>query len=331
MGAPLDDLAAGYEVQYGEGVRSASRLRELYRRYAHRAEASLVDTVAATAAVNALFLSDQIDVGAVTSQMQEAWRLAFPSADMVERLEALNGLDVGHPEVAGVLGNWKGKLFEVMVRDRLNDGSQIGGITLGEGQRAALAEAQNQPGWDIEILNQDGSVDEVLQTKATASIGYAKAALERYPDINVITTDEVGAASLGDALHESGITNAELGEDLFEPMEAIFDSPIEQLAETVLPGLPFVLIATMEGAKVLMGRQTFHEARARGLERGAKTGVAMGAGALVALAGPNVLALPAVVLTRLGISRYQVQRGMMRKLRGDRTRLAGLVDANQAP
>ena len=49
----------------------------------------------------------------------------------------------------------------------------------------------SQPGWDIQILNADGTVDQVLQAKATESVSYVKEALEKYPDIEIVTTEEV--------------------------------------------------------------------------------------------------------------------------------------------
>ena len=40
-------------------------------------------------------------------------------------------------------------------------------------------------------MNEDGSVAEAIQLKATESIAYVKEALEKYPDIRVATTSEV--------------------------------------------------------------------------------------------------------------------------------------------
>ena len=91
----------------------------------------------------------------------------------------------------GFLSAWKGKYFEVLVRDELNAGEWVGDIHLEPGQTALLAESAIQPGWDLQIINSDGSVAQELQLKATESLSYVKEALERYPDIGVLTTDEV--------------------------------------------------------------------------------------------------------------------------------------------
>ena len=88
-------------------------------------------------------------------------------------------------------------------------------------------------------------------------------------------------------------------------MEDLLDGPIEELLETVLPGLPFALIAVGEGRQVLMGRKTFDIAMKDGLSRAVKSGVAIGAGALVVFLDGGLLSIPTSFLARLGIDRYQ--------------------------
>lgn len=65
----------------------------------------------------------------------------------------------------------------------------------------------------------------------------------------------------------------------------------------------------------------------RSLERGTKTGTAMGVGILMALAGAGVYSLPATLLTRLGISRAQIYSRLQSKIEGDRTQLHSLGKA----
>ena len=55
-----------------------------------------------------------------------------------------------------------------------------------------------------------------------------------------------------------------------------------------------------------MGRKTFDIAMKDGLSRAVKSGVAIGAGALVAFFDGGLLSIPASILTRLGIDRYQI-------------------------
>lgn len=92
----------------------------------------------------------------------------------------------------------------------------------------------------------------------------------------------------------------------FPLLEDLLDGPIEELLETVLPGLPFALIAVGEGRKVLMGRKTFDIAMQDELSRAVKSGAAIGAGALVAFLDGGLLSIPASFLTRMGIDRYQI-------------------------
>jgi len=83
----------------------------------------------------------------------------------------------------GAVNTAKGKYFEYLVAEKLNQGLQVGPLLLQEGQTAVLAESMTQPGWDLRIVDEDGAVVEYLQLKATDSVAYVRAALERYPDI----------------------------------------------------------------------------------------------------------------------------------------------------
>jgi hypothetical protein len=145
--------------------------------------------------------------------------------------------------------------------------------------------------------------------KATQSLGYVRKALELYPDIDVLTTAEVSEAAGGDAMQgifASGFSESALQETIQAPLEALLDSPLGELLESVLPALPFVLIAAGEGRKVLMGRKSFELALQDGLYRATKTGAAIGVGALVVFFDGGLLSLPAAFLTRLGFDRYRV-------------------------
>jgi len=310
MAHPLGTLAERYRARRYSSQPVAEAVADLYGRYIKGREQSLMDAAAAAATVNALFLADRINLSQVTPQMNEAFLFAYPNVNL------LSLADRSPAEVEGFLSAWKGKYFEVLVRDRLNAGEWVGDIQLGSGQTVVLAESATQPGWDLQILDPDGSAAHVLQLKATQSLGYVKQALERYPDIDVLTTDEVLDAG-GDAVQgifASGFSDSALEDTIHAPMEALLDSPLEEMIETVLPGLPFVLIAAREGRKVLMGRKSFQLAMEAGLYRAAKTGAAIGIGALVVLLDGGMLSLPASFLTRIGFDRYTVIRGSVTAL-----------------
>ena len=169
-----------------------------------------------------------------------------------------------------------------------------------EPRRAASA---TQPGWDMQIVDAHGHVADALQLKASQSLAYAKAALERYPDIHVLTTDEAVRGYVGDMIHGTGVSGADLDHAVEAPLEDLLDGPVEEFVENVLPFLPFVIIAIGEGRHVIAGRKAFRDALLDASVRGAKTGAAMGVGALVLAMDGGWLSLPATVLTRLGIER----------------------------
>ena len=102
----------------------------------------------------------------------------------------------------------RGKLFEIKYTDYLNDGR------LPPGYHAEMARVGDRAGWDIAIRDGQGNVDEVLQLKATESAEYIGHALERYPYIDVVSTEEVySEVTMGDMAEHvinSGISNEEL-------------------------------------------------------------------------------------------------------------------------
>ena len=172
--------------------------------------------------------------------MEEAFHLAYPNVE-------LDSIVNSNPdEVVGFLNGWKGKYFEVLVRDDLNDGNWIGDVHLDPGQYTEIAESATQPGWDLQIFNDDGSISEALQLKATNSLGYVQELLEKYPDIDVLTTSEVFDQSdmLTEQIINSGVSNDDLTNAIHAPMESLFDSGIGEFVEDILPGLPFLIIAS---------------------------------------------------------------------------------------
>ena len=141
---------------------------------------------------------------------------AFERATNGMDAETLSGLS--NEQLEGVLGATKGHYFESLVVDRLNKGEQVGELQLDEGQTAVLAESQNQPDWDLQILNKDGTTDEVLQLKATESMRPVSEALRDNPDITVLTTSDID--SPGEDVLSTDISNADLKEDVSSQLGA---------------------------------------------------------------------------------------------------------------
>ena len=333
MDSPLTDLAARYSRQYGTAARSNEGLRQLYNRYVKERESSILDAAAATTALDVMAFGDQVDTGAITPQMEEAFRLAASDVasrmTLAERLAQLG--DSSEDGRRGFLSLLKGKYFEVVARDRLNAGQRVGDVILGPGQTAQLAIGPTQPGWDLGIINADGSTDELLQLKATNYLKPISDALAASPEFRVLATDEGADQALNNLLNpdvlRSGISDAQLESEVAAPIEPLLDTQFENLLEVVAPGLPFVLIGLTEGTKVLMGRQAFELAAHRSLERASKTGAAMAVGGLAVLVGAGVVSLPAIFLTRIGIDRFRIQAGLSKRLSADMESIRTLVPA----
>lgn len=266
----LRDLHRHYRQQLG-AEDAWQALKSLYARYVKEREQTILDAAASGIALNALLAGGEIDLDKVTPQMAEAFHLAYPH----EELSAL--ADRSPEELAGFINGWKGKLFEVDVRDRLNAGEWVGDLHLEPGQTAELAASATQPGWDLAISDAHGAVVDQLQLKATGSLAYVKDALEKYPDTHVLATSEVGADA-GDHLHgllsTSDNSNDYLTDAIAQPLS---DHLGHSILDTLLPGLPLALIGLTEGYGALTGKRTGKRASERAVSR---TGKSLLAGAI---------------------------------------------------
>ena len=305
MDRNLKALADLYSKRYAQDYLSKDKLFKAYEKYVIDHQQSILSVAASTMAVNGLFLSDTIDENAITSQMQEAFDLAFPNLEIAQ-LEKYDAV-----VLTGIISSWKGKLFEVELRDRLNSGEYIGEIQLGAGQRAELALDPSLPGWDLQILNTDGTVDQVLQAKATESVSYVKEALEKYPDIEIVTSEEVEVATgWAEEIIDSERSDEELEKEIMAPMKDLLDSGLEEFAELISPWLPVVVIAVTEGKKVMVGKQTLQVALNNSLDRAIKSGAPAGVGGLLAMLGAGILSLPGSLLIQIGLDRWDSQKNV---------------------
>jgi len=139
----LEILARNYGS--GKATNRTAAIESLYTHYVHEREDTLIDTAASALSVSALLEHGTIDQSAMTPQMKEAFHLAYPHL----RFDSLPMMS--HEQLQGVINGWKGKLFEVLVRDRLNRGEWVGDLHLLNGQHAELAHSAGQPGWDVRI------------------------------------------------------------------------------------------------------------------------------------------------------------------------------------
>lgn len=163
----------------------------------------LVDSIS----VGGDLLADIMRTGNVPAEVAAAYSAAYPGLafrkSFTDAVESYDGR-----ELTGFISGVKGKLFEMKYVDYLNSGN------LPEGYSARLASSPFQPGWDIGVTGPDGHLAQVIQMKATDSVAYVRNALDRYPDIDVVTTDEVYSSLLlngaADSVANSGIADADL-------------------------------------------------------------------------------------------------------------------------
>ena len=153
----------------------------------------------------------------IPEEIEEAYKAAYPIKSQTDNLRDIIE-DADDTELAGLISGIKGKLFEMRYVDFLNDGH------LPDGYEAVLAESATNPGWDIAILDNNGITVNELQMKATDSVDYIKTALERYPDIDIVTTEEVYNSvvmhEFADNVINSGISNEELTSVVTETLES---------------------------------------------------------------------------------------------------------------
>lgn len=157
--------------------------------------------------VSATYLFGYLHVGEIPQDVLDAYNAAYPGMASAISLEEVIK-DKSDEQLEGLVSGIKGKLFELRYANYLNDGH------LPDGYRAELAPSATMPGWDLIVVDSNNLVDQELQLKATESVEYVQKALERYPDINVVTTEEVynqlAMKGIAENIIDSGISNEEL-------------------------------------------------------------------------------------------------------------------------
>ncbi len=287
----LKQLALGYERQNGR--TTFDDLRAQAGNYIKARNVSILDAAAIGFAFDVIFSESTFDIAKITPEMASAWSLAYPNVP----IESLAGRST--EELAGAISGWKGKLFEVEVEKRLNNGEWVGDLHLEPGQHAALAESVTQPGWDMQIFEGDGTVVDAIQLKATQSVSYVHHALERYPDTPILATHEV-ALRLADngAVIDSGIHNQLLTESVSDHLS---DATSDAVSDSLMGAMPLSIIAITEATKVLAGKKTVDEALSSGGDRLAKGAVAGAVAAAVSVVATPLAGAFAGFLTRLAL------------------------------
>jgi len=289
----LQSLAASYPT--GKPVD----LIQLAGRYAKRREGELLDILATVGDVST---DSMLNLGLEPESdplVLRAFNLQYPREDPSDLVGAST------ERLEGLTRGVKGKYFEVLVEKRLNDGERLGELKLAPGQVARLADSPNQPGWDLQIINPDGSIDEAIQLKASQDLSYIKQALERFPDIRVATPVEIDGAA--EELLQTNISLQELTdtttEQLTELAEDSVTDALQKTAEWVfdaVPIFPAVLIAITEGRVVVLGRSSLDDALRRGASRLKTAAVFSTLGVtLAALGAGGVITVPTTIASRI--------------------------------
>ena len=221
-------------------------------------------------------------------------------------------------ELRGFLAGIKGKLFEVQYVDYLNRGN------LPDDYSAELASSANQPGWDIVITGPYQTVVDVLQLKATDSVSYVVESAKRYPDIDVVTTEEVYSQLLLHAnienidIIDSGISEDSLAELIAESLDIGYGA--SEFLGAKIPVAALALIAL--SAYTEQDKNIYQKSFSFG-GRSAKALIAMGVGGFVTGFSTWWIGLIGAVGTRL-----LADRGKQKRLR--HRQLKDIVQNNEA-
>lgn len=299
----MDDLKSLQELADSYEAKDGSDLFEVARQYQRRHEQELLDVAAIAADVTADSIVNLGLEPETNPLLMEAISRQYPNVD----IEDIAGRS---PEsLQGFVNAVKGKYFELLAVERLNSGESLGELSLPSGTVARLADSPTQTGHDIEIVNEDdGSIVELLQLKATTSISYVREALEKYPDIRVATTSDIDGTA--ENILQTDISNEHVESIAREQLEELNESTLEDLldqtAEWAFDSVPIIssiLIAVSEGRQVVLGRSDLNEALKRGGRRLSTSAVFSSMGATLVALDAGILSVPTTTAARIGWSR----------------------------
>lgn len=132
----------------------------------------------------------------------------------LEELSAYIG-GLSPEQLSGVVSNTKGIYHELLFVEMYN--------ASGEAGSAQVMEATNFPGADIQFLL-DGDVVREVQLKAVNSPTLVYEHLERYPDIEILVTEET--ASILNGIDSSGLSNAILSRNVTNRLQELQGSGV---------------------------------------------------------------------------------------------------------
>lgn len=284
--------------KYSSGLDSENiklKINSLYDKYIRKNQEGILDSAAIAAALTIESLQEASD-----PMVLDAFAKQFPTKDIAD----LN--DMSDTELQGIISGVKGKYFELLIADKLNNGEVVAGIQLIDGQRALLSEVPNQPGWDLKIVDEDGNTIDYLQAKATDSISYVKDAFDKYPDVDIISTSELADKFdlyYSDHVHVSDISNDSITRVAAENVDELSESFLADFIDNFNPLIPFGIIIISEGKNVLSGKTDFASALNSSKKRAVKSSAALAVGSALTALDFGSVSIPASIITRLSLDR----------------------------
>ena len=166
--------------------------------------------------ITTLSLEEDLVLGALRRSTSD-----LRDASVQELADYVQGLS---PEaLRGVISNTKGIYHEMLFVQAFN--AEHSEVT------ASLMEATNYPGADVQFI-MDGQIIREVQLKAVSSPSLVLEHLRRYPDYEVMATEET--AAMMDGVDSSGFRNAILSSDVADRM---FDLKGEGFLDEISDGL----------------------------------------------------------------------------------------------
>lgn len=273
-------------------------LKEWLENQASKALASVMDITAAAANVTTNTTLGGIDE--IDPLLELAISETLPNWDSSTAADGA--------EWIGAINTAKGRYFEHLVVDRLNEGSMVGGVVLPKGYTAELAPTMNNPGWDVRILDEGGFEAEFLQLKATDSMAYLHGALEQYPEMTFVATSEVSGAA---DVFDSGVTNEWLENQTVGAIDGA--DAMDEVGGLIGGFGALALIAARTGWGVKMGDMKPEEARTYIVDAGSRSLTAQASGFAAAWIVGGWVAVPAVVASYWWIGTQQKDQRVMQR------------------
>ena len=128
--------------------------------------------------------ASQMLYSGIPADVQEAFEKAYPNlAAENSFIDTWSSYD-DYEARLGFVNGIKGKLFEIKYVEHLNENLEPGYV-------AAMSNNPVNEGWDIKITGPNNEVENLLQLKATTTASHVKEAIDRYPEIDIVTLSDL--------------------------------------------------------------------------------------------------------------------------------------------